>query len=266
MKDRLTEYREAMDRSVFKDQQFTGKQKQDIFKKINEPPQRKEKAEWIPRSLSVAFLAILLLIGGYLLKAQIEDKVPHTTESTVEQPLPEASNPEVAAGDDSQKEEETLESPYREIKTYFEDYELPQEGRLPKSDAINGISYENGYTFDRDTKAMVSRVWNNGEVNEPSEGQKIGVIMGWLNDASGIPDLESMTITNDPNQFQQPISRLEQVKEATEFEPLKKWTSETIEVLASAQKTEDMDARQELIEEGYTRLQKMTSLITEEDK
>ncbi|MEZ0480387.1 hypothetical protein [Planococcus sp. SSTMD024] len=66
-------------------------------------------------------------------------------------------------------EEETVEqevaqseSPYQEIKEHFDSYELPEEGRLTDSESVNGIDYENGYTFDQDTKAMIACAFGKG--------------------------------------------------------------------------------------------------------
>lgn len=105
---------------------------------------------------------------------------------------PEESTSEVTAEKETNEQENVqLESPYQEIKEHFDSYELPEEGRLADSESVNGIDYENGYTFDQDTKAMIGRVHTETGPAEPTEGQITGVIMGWLQDASGIPSPET---------------------------------------------------------------------------
>lgn len=184
-------------------------------------------------------------------------------EAKVENPESEAQgeqiSTEVATASEAE-EEVILESPYKEIKEHFENYELPDVGK------VDGrlVSYENGYTFDKETKFMIGREWNEDEtVNEPTEDQKTGVIMGFLVDAAELGDFEDMTVTNYNEQMSHPISRLNQISELTDFEPLKEWSQETASLLDEAQNLDSGDERQALLKEGYNELQKMKDLINE---
>lgn len=198
----------------------------------------------------LGMVAALLLTG-----CGSTEEISKAEESKVEE---EASSAEMTIASET-KEEATLESPYKEIKTHFDDYELPMEGIINKGTTIE---YENGYTFDSETKALTGRKWNDdGTVNAPTEGQKTGIVMGFLYDAAALGAFEDMTITNSNEQMSHPISRLKQVQELTEFGPLDQWAEETAELLDKAQNMEYGEARQEVLKEGYDELQKMSSLI-----
>lgn len=64
MKSKLTDVRTLMDDSVFKDEMFTVKHKQQVLNRITK---QERKGYWVPRSLSVVFSLILIVSVGYLL-------------------------------------------------------------------------------------------------------------------------------------------------------------------------------------------------------
>lgn len=203
-------------------------------------------------TLGFGISAALLLTGcGTAEESKVENP-----ESEVQED--QTSDEVTTASETKEEKEDVLESPYKEIKEHFDNYELPsggkEDGRL--------VSYENGYTFDKETKFMMGREWNENEtVNEPTEEQKTGVIMGFLVDAAELGNFEDMTVTNYNEQMSHPISRLNQVSEMADFEPLKEWSQETASLLDEAQNLDSGDERQALLEEGYNELQKMKSLI-----
>ncbi|RLJ87030.1 hypothetical protein [Planococcus citreus] len=177
---------------------------------------------------------------------------------------PEESTSEVTAEKETNEQEDAqLESPYQEIKDHFDSYELPEEGRLADSEFINAVEYENGYTFDQDTKAMVARIHLESGPAEPTEGQNTGVIMGWLQDASAIPTPENRTKGNAAGQVDPILNRLQQIKELNDFEPLEQWVIETENSLVKFDDIETEQERAKVYAEAYERLEKMSSLIQE---
>lgn len=182
---------------------------------------------------------------------------------TTEHQLQEESSPEISANELKEQEETKLESPYQEINDYFEEWELP-EGGDKDSEPGDRVTYENGYTFDKTTKALISRSYqvNDGPA-EPTEEQQVGVIMGWLTDAAAIPAPEHRTTGNAAGQVAYPLSRLDQVKELNDFEPLEEWITETEEIWKDFDAIETEEERAKVYAEGYERLQKIYLLIQE---
>ena len=213
-------------------------------------------------TLGFGLSAVVLLTGcGTAEEAKVE-----SPESEVQG---EQTSAEVTTASETKEEKEVaLESPYKEIKEHFDNYELPEEGVVKANEGksfAGSIEYENGYTFNSETKALDGRSYSETEgPEEPTEGQKTGVAMGWLVDAAAMGEFEDLTISNSSEQMSHPISRLNQVKELTDFEPLDKWATETIAILDKAQNMEAGDERQAVLKEGYDELQKMNSLIVGE--
>jgi hypothetical protein len=63
-----------------------------------------------------------------------------------------------------------------------------------------------------------------------------------------------MPIPLSSDQMAHPISRLRQVQELTDFEPLDKWAADTAAILEEAQQTDAGDERQKLLKSGYEEL------------
>lgn len=264
MKDRLTEYRKALNSTVFKDNQFTAEHKQQVLGKLNQRPQPKKRTDWMPRAMSVAFIAILLLAGGYFLSEQLGRSPVNVTEPASELGLPQRGDTGLPAEEETKQEEEdsALESPYLEISDYFTRYELPEEGRLDSSEAVNGISYENGYTFDKDKKYMVGRVHYEGTgPAEPTEGQEVGVIMGLIAGAAAIQPPENQTAYTTLGALDPPLTSLDQAAELNDFEPLEEWIIEVENLLKQVQTSENEEEQKQYYEEAYEMLQKMYSII-----
>ncbi|MEF2093066.1 hypothetical protein V3595_00085 [Bacillus sp. CFBP9009] len=108
-----------------------------------------------------------------------------------------------------------LPSPYKEIAKHFAEWELPQDGRIPKTaegyaeykeivdeatPTDESIYYTNGYGFDEKTGHLFIAVYETndegwGELAEPTPDQREGIIMGtveeWANDGDyvieGVP-------------------------------------------------------------------------------
>ncbi|WP_142829695.1 hypothetical protein [Planococcus soli] len=205
-----------------------------------------------------------IVISVALLLAGCGNADESTEVETTENKLQEESSSETSANKSKELEETKLESPYQEINDYFDEWELP-EGGEESSEMANGVTYENGYTFDKTTKALAARSYQvNGSPAEPTEEQKIGVIMGWLADAAAIPAPEHRTTGNAAGQVANPLSRLGQVKELNDFEPLEEWINETEEMLKDFDEIETEEERAKIYAEGYERLQKINALIQEQ--
>lgn len=269
MKDRLSGYREAMDQSVFKDEKFTARHKQEVFAEIKKG--KRKRNDWFPRSMSLALGIVFLLIGGYFLFEVITNPVnqadpppqsgPATTgNETVTPPIDkeDENNDEESPESDEQS---LQEYPYKDIRELFDSYELPEEGRVPGSEFSSSVTYENGYTFDSKTKAMTGREHTDEGPAEPTEGQKIGVITGLLKDAAAIQEPEYRTISNESGQMYHPLSRFEEINELNDFEPLEAWLAETKEILKKVDDSETLEENKEFYLEAYERLQEMSLLI-----
>ena len=97
--------------------------------------------------------------------------------------------------------DEQLLATYNEIVEYFAEWELPSEGILPEDHGaydrllIEAVAYENGYTFEKETKKLFSRSYDVGAAPaEPTEGQIPGVLMGIISEVAG--DLTNMSTQN----------------------------------------------------------------------
>lgn len=265
MKDRLSGYRDAMDRGVYKGEKFTARHKQEVFAEIKKG--KRKRSEWLPRTMSLALGIVFLLIGGYFLFEVISNPVNQADPPP--QSGPATTGNEIVPPPISEEDEESPDSdeewlqeyPYKEIREHFKSYELPEEGRVADSEFSSSVTYENGYTFDSKTKAMMGREHTEEGPAEPTEGQAIGVIMGLLRDAAAIQEPEYRTISNASGQMYHPLSRLEEIKELNDFEPLEAWLAETEEILQKVDTSETLDENKEFYLEGYERLQEMSLLI-----
>ncbi|MED3788907.1 hypothetical protein P4576_17040 [Peribacillus frigoritolerans] len=124
-----------------------------------------------------------------------------TNETTVKKEAisAQASNVEKEKNVEITKEEKIAElpSPYKEIGKRWAKWELPKEGRLPKTDKAyqgflmdddsdpreTGVIYENGYVFDKKTGYYVTAAYEydeefEGKPPEVTPDQREGMIMG----------------------------------------------------------------------------------------
>ena len=210
------------------------------------------------RGMMLGVSAVLLLSGC----GSTEEPETESPQSEVQEI--QTSSEEVTAADDESEDEVILESPYKEIKQHFDQWELPEGGE--EGEFVNSITYENGYTFDKDTKAMMARSWGEtGEEPEATEEQEVGIIMGHLLDATEIPSPENRTKGNASGQTEPIVQKLQEVKELNDFEPLEEWILET-EVIFSGYDDLEEDERAAVYSKGYDELQKMADLINQNGK
>lgn len=288
MKGRLSGYRDAMDRSVFKDEKFTSRHKQEVLAGIKK--RRKKRSDWLPRTLSAAFGILLLLIGGYFLvevtsnsvdQAESLPEIEPAFSGNDSTPLPaeeETEEPEVT------KEEKLAElaAPYNEIGHYLADWELPEEGLLPIGEEVENMepstetlaAYENGYGFSREDGVLVLRSYGvNGESPVPTGDQFPGVFMGFIGDLLYSASTESEGNEETPPDEQEvqamvddtASTKLPRLKELQEYsdgnEPLDAWLEETIRLFEEAAAGNDGVRVKELYEEGTARVAQMQETI-----
>lgn len=166
-----------------------------------------------------------------------------------------------------------IESPYKEIANHFESWELPTEGVLPTSDeAYEGIDpkriviYENGYGFNKDTKTLLFRTYDeNGKPIEPTPEQEIGVVLGEIADIADNPLNEFDAKSNSEffvDTIDNKLSGLNEMKKyANGFEPLEEWIDGTIETFTSAKEADNDEKRWELFNEGMNKIEKLQEAI-----
>ncbi|MGG0789260.1 hypothetical protein ABE132_11115 [Peribacillus simplex] len=139
--------------------------------------------------VSVTVTSALLLAGCNAKETTVEK------EATTAQ----ASNVEKEKNVELTKEEKIAElpSPYDEIGKHFAEWELPKEGRLPKTDKAyqgflmedgkdpreSAVIYENGYGFDKKTGYYFTAAYERdeefeGRPPEVTPDQREGMIMG----------------------------------------------------------------------------------------
>ncbi len=206
------------------------------------------------------YIAGFSISAGLLVAGCSAEDDSAQVDSTNEE-IQEETQPTESTSEQTEQQEQQLESPYQEIKEYFDAWELPEGGK-EDTEMVNGITYDNGYTFDKNTKVLIARLHPaEGEPAEPTEDQKVGVIMGWLQDAAAIPEPEYRAKGNAAGQVANPLFRLSEAKQLNDFAPLDEWISETEEIFAGFDDIETEQERAAVYAEGYERLEKMSSLI-----
>lgn len=174
-------------------------------------------------------------------------------ENTVEENQVTTTEMSSVLGETNEEEKSILESPYKEIKQHFKEWELPSGGE-PSDEFFNSVRYENGYFFDKDSGVLVAREWEDGSGKpEPTEDQKVGVIMGLLSDAS---DLSS----HSGGESEAILGKIEEAKSLNDYEPLEDWLIDAEEIFINAEGLEG-ERSLEYYDKGDKELQKMSSLI-----
>lgn len=202
--------------------------------------------------LLVGIFSALLMTGCTSEEGSSESKVQEQEQK--QDTSSEVSAKQIQSTDQSGNEvSSTLESPYKEIGEYFTEWELPEGGR--EGDFINGVTYENGYTFDKDTKLVLAREWGEeGEKPEPTEEQKPGVIMGLIVDAHDI------AMNSQTGQTEAIFERLEEVHSLNDFEPLQEWLITTESFFSNADYLKGEESL-EFYDKGVKELQKIKTVI-----
>ncbi|MCM3088759.1 hypothetical protein [Bhargavaea ginsengi] len=150
-----------------------------------------------------------------------------------------------------------------EIAQFFADYELPEEGQIPKDDptyqGVNAeqlVAYENGMLFDRSSGQMVARRhYHDGTVPEPTPEQATGVVMGSIVDAASNGGAQIHASQGSAHM----IKRLTEAKELNEFESLEEWLDARIEGYKKADALENVEDRVKLLTDENAELNKMVA-------
>lgn len=126
MKSKLTDVRKLMDDSVFEDEMFTDKHKQQVLNLITK---EERKVNWMPRSLSVIFSLILIVSVAYLLNSVLnETPVQQGNPDGTEQPqTPQqepVESPVPPVPEESESDEEAELAPIEEEKEIADDGEF----------------------------------------------------------------------------------------------------------------------------------------------
>ena len=130
MKSKLTDVRTLMDDSVFKDEMFTDKHKQQVLNRITKEGR---KVNWVPRSLSVVFSLVLIVSVAFLLNDILnETPVQQGNPDGAEQQTPQQEPIESLVppmSEDSEANEENEALPHEEENEIADDgvFELTPE-------------------------------------------------------------------------------------------------------------------------------------------
>lgn len=287
MKDRLSNYRDAMDRSVFKDEKFTLRHKQEVFAEIKKG--KRKRSDWLPRTMSAAFGILLIIIGGYFLVEMTSNPVDQAESMPEVGPVFSGNDSVPATAEEPEELELTkdeklaaLDAPYDEIGQYLADWELPEEGLLPIGEEVENMepstetlaAYENGYGFLRDNGMLVLRSHGlDGETPGPTAGQFPGVFMGFIEDINYSASTENEGSKETPPNAQKVQAMVEdansvklpRLKELKEFsggnELLDDWLEDTIRVFEEATVSTDGMRVKEMYEEGMARVSQMQKTI-----
>lgn len=282
MKDRLTDYRHAMDKSIFKGERFTQLQKEQILAKAKK--REKKKNLWFPQAMSTAFVLLFLVFGGLFLKEELKKPNELAEPSTQQKPALSETAPSSASSVEMTKNEQlaALGAPYDEIGRYLAEWELPTEGVIPMGEEVEGmetssetiVAYENGYGFSRDTGVSVLRSYGlDGQVPIPTDDQFIGVFMGKIPDILDSVSKETTYGGGDSMDGQAiymilsdidhaKIPGLKELKGYSKgYEPIDQWLAETLALFEEAAASSEGKKVKELYAEGNERLERMTETI-----
>lgn len=160
MKDRLSEYRDAMNKSIFKNQQFTDRHKQAILAKINEQPQPPKTGSWFPRAASVAFVILFFIVGAYFLREQLELTPESVAEPLLEQ-TPTKNDQENLPVDERDEAEKVQGEPG--TSSLEEQYNEHGDRIYSKEELANpkSIAYQIEYSEYESLPEYVSALYNN---------------------------------------------------------------------------------------------------------
>lgn len=207
-----------------------------------------------------------------------------TNETTVkkEATTDQASKVEKEKNVELTKEEKIAElpSPYNEIGKHFAEWELPKEGRIPKTKEayekyeIDGyepydkvVFYTNGYGFDEKMGILSYASYETdedgqGEPPEPTPDQREGMIMGtvdeWVGDGDYVIDgvpmyyeengkkvpnkefVENLRLDVEDGKMSD-LLKIRSYAEKGELKPLEDWANETINYFVDATESEDIE-------------------------
>lgn len=211
-------------------------------------------------TVAISFAAVLLLAACGRSGVDVEEELEDDSQLVIEIDLQD------------EDEEELLESPYQEVMDYFNEWQLPEEGRASLDDEYyeeynpeQYTIYENGYVFDKQSKAMAAQIQLDEEEQVlPDEEQIPGVVMRYIADVADFGHIEIAHI-EDSDTFQESLdffyTGLNKIIDLNDFPPLNQWAQETTVAFETAEHEKDPDKRWEAFSNGLQRLDKMQWLV-----
>ncbi|MFK3960756.1 hypothetical protein [Pseudalkalibacillus hwajinpoensis] len=193
MHEKLTNLRKKMNRTVLEKGELSGTDKERIYHAViySKKPKRKIR-RFVPAFSLVGCLILLLIFGSYGFTTYIG------TEQSLEKKDTEQANLSVGnhesenkvVDDQTEFDQRIFENDYyQQIYDYLKEWELPEENRLSAEDteSPSSVKYQNGYSFSKDTGYISSIDWGDRdpEIDDrplPTEGQYMGVVMGYINE------------------------------------------------------------------------------------
>ncbi|WP_035001218.1 hypothetical protein [Bhargavaea cecembensis] len=190
----------------------------------------------------------LFLVGGLLTACSDSDE--------------QAASGKAEAAKTTQEDAGALQE--ERIVEYLTDYELPQEGRLPKDHELYSywdegavILYENGYSFDGETKELFAIAKDSGDM---IEGQEPAFANMKLEEATNSLD---MAMRHNPEGLPEVIATLGQVKDVNEFPPLEGWLQNRIDGLMEVEAIENAEKRKAMIEPVLLSMENLLERVRE---
>ncbi|WP_047980691.1 hypothetical protein [Ornithinibacillus contaminans] len=163
-----------------------------------------------------------------------------------------------------QVENKRLLEKYSEVVNYIQEYELPKTGVTRTNDDLNTVEYENGYHFSLNSKRVISRTWDKEDgPKEPTEGQRLGVVIGLIEDIDYEPTLIS---ENDlPTIIEKDLFTLYDIFLYAENYPvIQDWAKESYALLEEAQILTDSDFEKamDLFLQAHENIADMSKVMT----
>ena len=235
----------------------------------------------IKNVITITALSALILAGCGTEKALEEEssKSSSEVEATEIEVVEEVNENEEVNEETAEK----LDSPYDEIATYFSEWELPEEGILPKDHeayyglAIEIVAYENGYMFETETKEYFGRFSEaNAPTPEPTKEQATGLLIGIIsevagdlaNDARQNPHLEGKVVrADDVGDFLPFITlKFEEVVKYANQEDLAKVSTEILNLAKEIDEERRGEVSEEVLKDLNSKYSEMVDKIYQLNK
>ncbi|TKD70777.1 hypothetical protein [Pseudalkalibacillus hwajinpoensis] len=189
MDEKLKDLRSKMNETVLKEGEVSRGYKGRIYEAVIHSKKPKRKGtRFIPVLSTAACLILLLILGSYAFSNFIG------TEQSLD--MKESQQNLSEDNHESREKEAPIDfdkkvfqnQNHQQIYDYLKAWKLPEQNRISSEESgSSSITYENGYSFSKDTGYISSIDWGerNPEVDErplPTENQYMGVVMGYIDE------------------------------------------------------------------------------------
>ena len=198
MEDKLKNLRSKMDRTVLKKGELSEREKDQIYNHVmNSSKDRKKTRRFVPVFSLASCLVVLIILGSYFYSNYIGMNVAEIEEPQESKNFAEHNSREKEVIDPySETDQDVFENEdYQKIYDYLKVWELPEKNQLSVDEirASTSVTYRNGYSFSKETGYITSIDWGDRDLATddrplPTEGQYMGVVMGYINEKAA--DLE----------------------------------------------------------------------------